>query len=92
MATCEHSDNAGHSEITIIANSIKQESRGDNLEIASELIHLVNDSVKVVAAKRLKSRIVEKQGLVKIRLSNLKEKIVVSRWKCTTFLIAMSLL
>lgn len=65
-------------EITIIANNIEQESGEDILEIASELIYLVNDSVKVVAAKRLTSRITGKPGLVKIRLSNLEEK----KWYC----------
>ena len=43
-------------EISVIANNIEQESSEDILEIASELIYLVNDSVKVAAAKRLKSK------------------------------------
>ena len=68
-------------EITIIVNNIEQESGEDILEIASELIYLVNDSVKVVAAKRLTSRITGKPGLVKISLSNLEEKKMVLREK-----------
>ena len=48
------------------------------MEIASKLIYLVNDSMKVVGVQRLKSRITGKPGLVKINLSNLEEK----KWYC----------
>ena len=52
-------------EITVIANNSEQKLSEDILEIASELIYLFNDSVKVVTAKQLKSRITGKPCLVK---------------------------
>lgn len=68
-------------ELTIIANNVRQCEDENIFEIANDMISHLSDSVKVVAAARLKSRGIGKPGLVKISFRSVDEKIEVLRSK-----------
>ena len=68
---------------TIIATNVKFEHDEDILVKARELVNHLDVDADVVAATRLKSRIVNKPGLVKISFSSVDEKVQVLRAKRT---------
>ena len=70
-------------DLTIIATNVKFEHDEDILVKARELVNHLDVDADVVAATRLKSRIVNKPGLVKISFSSVDEKVQVLRAKRT---------
>lgn len=67
--------------VTIIATNIKAEPNEDLLAVAKDLVAHLDEDVRVVAAHRLKSRKINKPGLVKISFASVDEKIRVLRQK-----------
>lgn len=66
---------------TIIASNITQNTNEDILEIAKDLVRHLSDSANVLAAVRLRSRVNDKPGLVKISFQSVEQKIEVLRKK-----------
>ena len=67
--------------VTIIATDIKVEPNEDLLAVAKDLVAHLDENVRVIAAHQLKSRKINKPGLVKISFASVDEKIRVLRQK-----------
>lgn len=76
-----HSSTVKDSEVTIIASNIPQSDDEDILQVAQDLVDCLSDSISVVAAARLRSRIQGKPGLVKISFATVEEKVEILRKK-----------